>query len=200
MIGEIVRNVWARVRVVGAIGPTSREARDFGSFGEGSIICFPQEGIVNPKSIHLGSGTMIGPHCVLSTGWMPGQTGLLDEMLRFGDRCLLGKGSSIVCHYKVTIGDDVWTGHNVYITDMNHGYEDPNEPISRQHQPPEEVTIGDGSWLGHGTVVLPGSKIGRHVVIGAGSVVTGEIPDYSVAVGSPARVIKRLVDDAWISV
>ena len=50
------------------------------------------------------------------------------------------------------------------------------------------MIIGDGSWLGHGTVVLPGAHIGRHVVIGANSVVTGEIPDFSVAAGAPARV------------
>ena len=47
------------------------------------------------------------------------------------------------------------------------------------------MRIGDGSWLGYGTVVLPGATIGRHVVVGANSVVTGEIPDYCVAVGSP---------------
>jgi acetyltransferase-like isoleucine patch superfamily enzyme len=54
------------------------------------------------------------------------------------------------------------------------------------------VSIGDGSWLGHGTVVLPGAQIGRHVVIGANSVVTGSIPDYSVAVGAPARVVRTI--------
>jgi len=53
------------------------------------------------------------------------------------------------------------------------------------------VSIGDGSWLGHGVVVLPGARIGRHVVVGANSVVTGEIPDRSVAVGAPARVVRR---------
>ena len=56
--------------------------------------------------------------------------------------------------------------------------------------PERPVSIGNGSWLGHGTVVLPGATIGRHVVIGANSVVTGHIPDNSVAAGVPARVIK----------
>jgi acetyltransferase-like isoleucine patch superfamily enzyme len=65
--------------------------------------------------------------------------------------------------------------------------------------PERPVTIGDGSWLGHGTVVLPGASIGRHVVVGANSVVTGVIPDFSVAVGSPARVIRRYVDgEGWV--
>ncbi len=65
-------------------------------------------------------------------------------------------------------------------------------PISRQAMPERPVRIGAGSWLGHGTVVLPGATIGRHVVIGANSVVRGEIPPYTVAAGNPARVIKRI--------
>jgi acetyltransferase-like isoleucine patch superfamily enzyme len=66
--------------------------------------------------------------------------------------------------------------------------------------PEKPVTIGDGSWIGYGSVVLPGASIGDHVVIGANSVVTGEIPSYSVAVGSPAKVIRRYVDGEWRSV
>jgi len=91
----------------------------------------------------------------------------------------------------------VWTGHNVYITDQNHGYEDISRPISVQTMPEKSVRIGNGSWLGYGTVVLPGSDIGEHVVIGANSVVTGTIPSFSVAVGSPAKVVRRYVNGAW---
>ena len=94
----------------------------------------------------------------------------------------------------------MWTGHDVYITDQNHGYEDVNLPISVQTMPEREVSIGSGSWIGHGSVVLPGARIGEHVVIGANSVVTGEIPSYSVAVGVPARVIKQYRQNAWVDV
>jgi serine acetyltransferase len=70
-----------------------------------------------------------------------------------------------------------------------------------QNQPEAPVTIGNGSWLGHGVMVLPGSHIGRHVVIGANSVVSGDIPDYSVAVGVPARVIRSYEEGrGWIDV
>jgi len=63
------------------------------------------------------------------------------------------------------------------------------------------VRIGAGSWLGHGVVVLPGADIGKHVVVGANSVVTGVIPDNCVAVGAPARVIRRFDDvEGWIDV
>jgi acetyltransferase-like isoleucine patch superfamily enzyme len=90
----------------------------------------------------------------------------------------------------------------VYITDQNHGYEDITIPISKQSQPERAVSIGDGSWLGHGSVVLPGVTIGQHVVIGANSVVTKDIPDFSVAVGVPAKVIRRFDESRqeWLSV
>ena len=189
--GEAVRWSWARIRSWGAIGPHSKPGREFGSFGTGSIVCFPPDSIVNERSIHIGSGTMIGPRVSLSAGWGPDQVGLSDRVVTIGDRCLIGMGSKVMGHRSIVIGDDVWTGHNVFITDMNHGYEDLEIPISEQNQPEAPITIGDGSWLGYGVVVLPGVNIGRHVVIGANSVVTHDIADYCVAVGSPARVIRR---------
>ena len=178
----------------GAIGPNTSRGRRFARFGEGSVICFPPTTIFNESYIEIGSNTMIGPNVALSAGMVPGQKCVTSPVVRIGDRCLIGRGSGIVGHLAIDIGDDVWTGHHVYITDQNHGYLDVNLPISLQSQPERPVTIGEGSWLGHGTVVLPGATIGRHVVIGANSVVTGEIPDYSVAVGAPARVIRRYVD------
>ena len=199
--GERVRSVWAWVCRVGAIGPHDRAGRRFGRFGEGSIIGFPSNTIFNERYIHIGAGTMIGPQVTLSAGMMPGQDCLTDPVVRIGDRCLIGKGCGIVGHLSIDIGDDVWTGHNVYITDQNHGYDDITRPISQQTQPERAVSIGAGSWLGYGTVVLPGARIGAHVTIGANSVVTGEIPDRCVAVGSPAKVIRRYVEGkGWIAV
>lgn len=189
--GEAVRWAWSTLCRWGAIGPHSRTGRRFGAFGEGSIILFPQNTIFNEQYIRIGSGTMIGPQTTLSAGMVPGQACLGESVVRIGDRCLIGKGTGIVGHFGIDIGDDVWTGHHVYITDQNHGYEDVDLPISLQSMPERPVSIGDGSWLGHGSIVLPGSRIGRHVVVGANSVVTGDLPDYSVAVGSPARVVRR---------
>ena len=129
------------------------------------------------------------------------QPDLPPRVVAIGDRCLIGTGSSIVGHLSIEIGDDVWTGHHVHITDMNHGYDDPDRPISVQHQPEAPVSIGSGSWLGHGVVVLPGAQIGRNVVVGAGSVVRGVLPDHSVAVGVPARVVRRLDPvEGWVVV
>ena len=192
-IHGMIHRVAEWIAVHGAIGPDTARGRRFAKFGEGSVICFPHTSIFNENYIEIGSNTMIGPNVALSAGMVPGQECVTRPVVRIGDRCLIGRGSGIVGHLAIDIGDDVWTGHHVYITDQNHGYLDVDIPISLQSQPERPVTIGEGSWLGHGTVVLPGAKIGRHVVIGANSVVTGEIPDNSVAVGAPARVIRRYV-------
>jgi acetyltransferase-like isoleucine patch superfamily enzyme len=189
--GELVRWAWTGVVELGAIGPDSRQGRRFGAFGPGSVICFPPTALVNERYIRIGAGTMIGPHVSLSAGMVPGQECVSDPVVRIGDRCLIGRGSGIVGHLSIEIGDDVWTGHHIYITDQNHGYEDVTLPISRQTQPERPVVVGDGSWLGHGTVVLPGATIGRHVVVAAGSVVTGDLPDFCVAAGAPARPLRR---------
>lgn len=187
-------NSWA------AIGPDDPRGQKFGSFGERSIIMWPVTTVFNESYIHIGSHTMIGPHVALSAGMVPGQECITDRVVSIGDRCLIGRGSGIVGHFSIEIGNDVWTGHNVYITDQNHGYEDIHRPISAQTQPERAVRIGDGSWLGFGSVVLPGVTIGRHVVVGANSVVTSDIPDFSVAVGAPARVIRRFDGTNWVAV
>jgi len=198
---EAVQWAWDEVVELGAIGPHSRRGRRFGRFGDGSIICFPATTIFNEQYIQIGEQTMIGPQVALSAGMVPGQQMPTDPVVRIGDRCLIGRGSGIVGHLCIDIGDDVWTGHHVYITDQNHGYEDVELPISRQVMPERPVTIGDGSWLGHGSVVLPGAQIGRHVVVAAGSVVTGELPDFCVAAGAPARVLRQHVPgEGWVRV
>jgi acetyltransferase-like isoleucine patch superfamily enzyme len=158
--------------------------------------------IFNEQYISIGDDVLIGPGVALSAGMVPGQECLVTPVVTIGDRCLIGRGSGIVGHFSISIGNDVWTGHHVYITDQNHGYEDITIPISKQSQPERAVSIGDGSWLGHGSVVLPGVTIGRHVVIGANSVVTKDIPDFSVAVGVPAKVIRRFDESRqeWLSV
>ncbi len=190
--GELVHLGWELAVELGAIGPDTRRGKRFGAMGANSVVCFPPNALFNEQYIHIGEGTLFGPQITLSAGMVPGQEMVTDPVISVGDRCLIGKGSGIVGHYEIVIGNDVWTGHHVYITDQNHGYEDLDLPISQQFMAERPVSIGDGSWLGHGTVVLPGATIGKHVVVGANSVVTGELPDNCVAAGVPARVIKQL--------
>jgi len=199
LLARVVADRWEGWQFEMAITCQTARGRAFKRCGEGSLISFPWVTIYNERYIEIGRDTMVGPYCALSAGMMPGQECLTSPVVRIGDRCLIGRGSGIVGHLAIDIGNDVWTGHHVYITDQNHGYEDVTVPISRQTQPEKPVTIGDGSWLGTGTVVLPGATIGRHVAVGANSVVTGVLPDYCVAVGAPARVIKRYdANSGWV--
>ena len=120
--------------------------------------------------------------------------------LIFGERVHIGRYSSIGCSNKIILEDDVLLAPFVHITDRNHTFEDIKVPIRSQKAiSPGPVVIGKGTWLGYAVQIMPGIKIGRQCVIGAGSIVTQDIPDYSVAVGSPARVIKRynLEKEEW---
>jgi acetyltransferase-like isoleucine patch superfamily enzyme len=185
-----------------AIGPRSRRARRFGAFGEGSGILFPTVALYGERYIRIGANVVVGPYCSLSAGVMPGHVPDHDPVITVGDDVLIGKGSGVVGHHSITIGDGVFTGHNVYVTDANHGYEDVQETIGRQFAAPRPVVVGAGSWLGHGTVVLPGAHVGEHVAVGAGSIVAGDVPSHSVVVGNPARVIRRYDTerDEWVRV
>jgi serine acetyltransferase len=199
--GETIRRSSRWARLAAAVGPDDRLARSFGSFGRGSCLVFPQGTIFNQHRIHIGCDTIIGPYTAISAGMAEGQELLSDPVVRIGDRCLIGRGSHIVGHWNIDIGDDIQTGPYVYITDQNHSYIDPNQPIGRQVPVEAAVRIGSGSWLGANAVVLPGASIGEHVVVAAGAVVRGEIPDRCVIAGVPARVVRRFVEgEGWVSV
>jgi acetyltransferase-like isoleucine patch superfamily enzyme len=201
MTGDVIQAVWGAAARFGAIGPRHRRARKFARFGDGAMIGFPPTVIFGEGRIEIGAGTTIGPLASVSAG-MPSQAGVPGApIISIGERCTLGKGIGIVGHERIEIGDDIWTGHYVYVTDQNHGYEDVDQPIGTQMWRNEPVVIGSGSWLGHGAIVLPGSRIGRHVVVAAGAVVAGiEVPDFSVVAGVPARVVRRRSGDRWVTV
>ena len=110
------------------------------------------------------------------------------------DNVEIGHHSTIAAHHHIVIGKGVLTGPHVFIADYNHDYHDINLPIWKSGEFAEEnseVVIGEGSWLGTNVVVVGNVHIGKHCVIGANSVVTKDIPDYSVAAGIPAKVIKK---------
>lgn len=198
-LADAIHRGWEELTRIGAVGPATARGRRFGRFGPNSVICFPYTALYGEQWIWIGSHTRIGPYCSLSVGMVPGQLMPTNPVIRIGDRCVLGKGSAIVGHLQIEVGDDVWTGHHVYITDQNHGYEDLGLPIGLQVAPERPVTVGSGSWLGHGVIVLPGARIGCHVVVAAGSVVTGELPDRCVAAGAPARVVRHHDPvDGWV--
>jgi acetyltransferase-like isoleucine patch superfamily enzyme len=175
----------------GAIGPDDSGARRFGHFGPGSCLAFPPGALFGQRWISIGNDTLVGPHVSISAGMVPGQSMVTDPVVRIGDRCMIGRGSHIVGHFQLEIGDDVHTGPYVYITDQNHGYEDPDQVVHAQWPSDVPVLIGNGSWLGTGVVILPGTRLGKNVVVGAGAVVRGTFPDHCVVAGVPARVVRR---------
>ena len=175
-----------------ASGRDSRRAGRFAAFGPGSLICFPWAALYGEGASASAGTRSIGPYASLSAGMVPGQPLVSDRIVTIGDRCVIGRGTSVVGHLEVEIGDDVFTGPNVYITDQNHACPTTRAPpIGRQAAAERPVRIGAGSWLGAGAVVLPGVTIGRHVVVGAGSSSSRDLPDHVVAVGSPARAAGR---------
>jgi serine acetyltransferase len=175
------------------VTPDTPAARRFAAFGRGSVAAFPRGTVFGERWIAVGADTLIGAFVTLSAGMVPGQDLGPVPVLRIGDRCVIGRGSHIVAHHSLLIGDDVFTGPYVYITDQNHGYADPHVPIGRQMPLNAAVHIGSGSWLGAGAVVLPGTRIGCNVVVAAGSVVRGTVPDRCVVAGVPARIVREYV-------
>lgn len=108
--------------------------------------------------------------------------------LSIGFRSGIGVNCSV--EGPVTIGDYVMTGPDVIILTRNHNFSDTSVPMIMQGGTVSPVTIGNDVWIGTRAIILPGCNIGNGVVIGAGAVVTKDIPDFAVAVGCPARVIK----------
>ena len=153
---------------------------------------------VNRGKIELGNSVIIRP----STRIYAGNS---QSVVSFGDRTEIGEHSTISSCNRVIFGNDVLTGPHVFVADHNHAYENPHVPVSKQgvmcnHE--DEVVIGEGSWLGTNVVIVGNVHIGKHCVIGANSVVTKDIPDYSVAAGIPAKVIKRydFEREEWVRV
>ena len=110
--------------------------------------------------------------------------------IRVGDRFFANFNFTVLDEAYVTIGDDVFIGPNVSLYTACHST-DPVERNTRREWA-EPITIGNNVWIGGSVTVLPGVTIGDNCTIGAGSVVTKDIPAHSIAVGNPCRVIKRI--------
>ncbi|PZG24925.1 sugar acetyltransferase [Spongiactinospora gelatinilytica] len=196
--GTLVHRAWAAIRRAGAITPRSPAGHRFKRLGEGACLAFPTGAIFGEEWIEIGEGTLVGERVSISAGMNPGLDLGPATVVRIGRSCSIGRGTHIVGHQWIDIGDDVFTGPYVYITDQNHVYDDPDTPIGRQWPRNNPVTIGSGSWLGAGAIILPGTRLGRHTVVAGGAVVRGEFPDHCVLAGVPARVIRSYTpDEGW---
>lgn len=109
--------------------------------------------------------------------------------LRIGDRSSVGKNALI--SQNVIIGKDVMMGPECIILTQNHNHFNPDIPMIEQgYEVMKSVEIGDDVWIGARVTILPGVKVGNHTIIGAGAVVTKDVPDYSIVAGVPAKIIK----------
>ncbi|MCD6112760.1 MAG: acyltransferase [Bacteroidales bacterium] len=106
-----------------------------------------------------------------------------------GDNTRIGISNILIG--PVTIGNEVRMGQHIILSGLNHGYQNVTAPPRMQEVTISEIKVEDEAWIGANSAVIAGVTIGKHAVIAAGSVVTKDIPPYSVAVGNPARVIKK---------
>lgn len=188
---RVAAGLWRWLTSAGQTTAGTEAARRFAAFGEGSTMAFPPGIVFGERYISIGAHTLIGANVTISAGFVPGLYLGEVPLIRIGDGCVLGCGSHVIGHRSIDVADDVFTGPNVYITDQNHGYENPDMPIGKQWPNDAPVRIGSGCWIGANAVILPGTVLGRNVVVAAGSVVRGEFPDHCVVGGVPAKVLRR---------
>ena len=193
LVAGVIQGAWRRAQQAGIVTADSAAGRRFAAFGPHSMMAFPAGAVYGERWIEVGDSCMIAEMVTLCAGMAPGHDLGPDPVLRVGDRCVIGRGSHIIAHHSIEIGDDVFTGPYVYITDQNHSYADIGVPVGRQWPVNSSVSIGPGTWIGTGAVILPGAVIGRNVVVAAGAVVRGKVPDYAVVGGVPAKVLREYV-------
>ncbi|MGI5483992.1 acyltransferase [Streptomyces lavendofoliae] len=179
------------VQETGAVTAERPGRLRFRRLGPGTRLAFPQGTVFGEEWIELGDHCIIAEQVTLTAGMMPGLDLGPDPVLTLGNGVVLGRGSHVVADAPVTVGADTFCGPYVYITSTNHSYDDPDEPVGRQWPRSAPVEVGPGCWLGTGSVILPGARLGRNVVVAAGAVVRGEVPDHAVVAGAPARVVRR---------
>lgn len=157
----------------------------FGKDGAGKT-CIIQ----GKENICIGDNCFFGNNCEL-IAMNKHYEQLLNPSLVVGDNVRVTARCRIVCAGHIEIGNNVLIGPDVFIIDNNHGKDPTNiTGFSRQPLEVKKVHIEEGCWIGARVTILPGVIIGSHSIIGAGSVVTHDVPAYSIAVGIPAKAIK----------
>jgi acetyltransferase-like isoleucine patch superfamily enzyme len=165
-------------------------AGQFRRCGSGTRISPPFR-FANLSRISLGENVMIHRDCWIHVLAIPGGDQNSGEIV-IQSNAGIGMGATISAIRRILIGEHVILARNVYISDHRHAFEDMNVPIALQGiAKVAEVEIGASTWIGQNACVLPGVRIGKHCVVGSNSVVTHDLPDFCVAAGVPAKVIKR---------
>lgn len=156
--------------------------------------------LLNPQYIDCGKGVRIKDGLRIEC-YDKFYSQCLNPSFEIKDGVIIGHRFTGFIADKVIIGKDTIFAGNVTLISENHGI-DPESPMPYHAQPLSHgpIAIGEGCWLGQNVSVLPNVRIGNKCIIGSNSVVTSDIPDFSIAVGSPARVIKTFdfVNHCWV--
>jgi acetyltransferase-like isoleucine patch superfamily enzyme len=184
---ESMVHLWSRLRNRAF---TLLLASQFREFGVGSRIVPPLT-FWGLNQMSIADRVIIQRDC-----WIQVIGGYADEKsvkIIIKSHASIGKRTAITAAQQIVIGEHVMIGSNCLITDHSHAFDNVNIPIRKQGiDSIKPVSIGPETFVGNNVFVQPGVNIGRHCVIGTNSIVSASIPDFSVAVGMPARVVKTL--------
>lgn len=149
--------------------------------GKGSLIRRRTRMDVLPwNAFELGANSTIEDFTTINNGVGP---------VKIGKNTRIGLGNTLIG--PVTIKDDVRLAQNVVLSGLNHNYEDVTQPIHAQGVSTAPIVVEEETWIGANVTIVAGVTIGKHSIIAGGSVVTKDVPPYSVAVGNPAKVLKQ---------
>jgi acetyltransferase-like isoleucine patch superfamily enzyme len=183
LLGRVGRNVTFGMNV------TLRHPRKI-AIGDNVVIddgcCLDAKGTDN-RGIVIGNGVFVGRNTILSCK---------NGDIEIGDEANIGFNSEIFSASKVRVGRKVLIAAYTYLVGGDHLYDRVDVPVLDQGRTARGVDVGDHVWLGAHVVVTDGSRIGRDAIIGAASVVVGDVPEFAIAVGAPARVVRDRREDA----
>lgn len=163
--------------------------RRFNRWGVHSRLEAPSK-LVRPQLVAVGDNVYLGAH-----SWLNASDDRKDGQptLNIGDGTYIGRFSQINAWREVVIGRNVLIGDRVFISDADHCFRDTSLPIINQGDAfVGAVYLADGCWIGIGAVILPGVTVGKNSVVAANSVVTRDVPDYSIVAGAPAKIISHI--------
>ena len=141
--------------------------------------------IQRPKRLFIGNDVRIYPG-------MRAELTKEEASIVIEDHVSIGQNFHVVSYDRqLVIGSNTTISGNVFISNVNHGYQEIDTHSLKQKLIAKDTVIGSYCFIGYGAVILPGTKLGKQCIVGANSVVSGEFPDYCVIAGVPARVIRR---------
>jgi len=194
-LGKSLRGTFGRIGLKSCSGLllVGRHARlrnkQYISFGRGVVVeeyaeiqGISKKGIMFGDRVSVGSYAMIRP-----SGYYSGHIG---EGLTVGDKSTIGPFCYIGCSGHISIGRNVMIGPRVSMYAENHNFADVSTPMQHQGVRPEPIIIEDDCWIASHAVILAGVTVGHGSIVAAGSVVSNNVPPYSVVAGMPARIIK----------